>query len=69
MKHAETHPSLDVDGCYGCKISGIQFTGLERMARDRAEGVTQAQRGREVIDAAKRDGRDITRVGKGARWI
>ena len=69
MKHAETHSTLDVDGCYGCKLAGIKFGGLARFAVDRAEGVTQADRGREIIDAAKRDGRDIERVGKGARWI
>lgn len=69
MKHAETHPTLDVDGCYGCKLAGIKFGGLTRFAIDRAEGVTQRDRGREIIDAAKRDGREIERVGKGARWI
>ena len=25
MKHAETHPSLDVPGCFGCKVSGVAF--------------------------------------------
>lgn len=25
MKHRETHPSLDVPGCFGCRVSGIQF--------------------------------------------
>lgn len=69
MKHAETHPSLDVEGCYGCKIAGVKFGGLYRMANDRREGVTQKDRGREIIEAAKRDGREIERVGKGARWI
>lgn len=69
MKHAETHPSLDVEGCYGCKIAGVKFGGLARFAHDRAEGVTQKDRGREIIESAKRDGREIERVGKGARWI
>ena len=69
MIHAETHPSLDVEDCYGCKIAGIRFGGLARLAIDRAEGVTQKDRGREIIEAAKRDGREIERVGKGARWI
>lgn len=23
MKHRETHPNLDVEGCFGCKISHI----------------------------------------------
>lgn len=25
MKHAETHPSLDVPGCFGCKVAGVAF--------------------------------------------
>ena len=25
MKHAETHPSLDVEGCFGCKVAGVSF--------------------------------------------
>lgn len=25
MKHAERHPSLDVEGCFGCRITGISF--------------------------------------------
>ena len=23
MKHRETHPNLDVEGCFGCKIAGL----------------------------------------------
>lgn len=26
VKHAETHPTLDVDGCFGCKAAGVSFT-------------------------------------------
>lgn len=25
MKHAETHPTLDVEGCFGCRIAGIRM--------------------------------------------
>ena len=25
MKHAETHPSLDVEGCFGCKVAGVRM--------------------------------------------
>lgn len=25
MKHAERHPGLDVDGCFGCKVAGVAF--------------------------------------------
>ncbi len=25
IKHQETHPNLDVEGCFGCRTAGIQF--------------------------------------------
>ena len=25
MKHAEVHPSLDVEGCFGCKVAGVRM--------------------------------------------
>ena len=25
MKHMETHPNLDVEGCFGCRVAGISF--------------------------------------------
>lgn len=25
MKHRETHPDLDVPGCFGCKVAGVAF--------------------------------------------
>jgi len=25
MKHAEKHPSLDVEGCFGCKVAGVRM--------------------------------------------
>lgn len=25
MKHSETHPNLDVEGCFGCRVSGIRM--------------------------------------------
>lgn len=25
MKHMETHPNLDVEGCFACRVSGISF--------------------------------------------
>lgn len=24
MKHRETHPNLDVEGCFGCRVSNIR---------------------------------------------
>jgi hypothetical protein len=25
MKHQETHPFLDVEGCFACRVAGISF--------------------------------------------
>jgi hypothetical protein len=25
VKHRETHPNLDVDGCFGCRVAGIRM--------------------------------------------
>lgn len=25
MKHRETHPNLDVEGCFGCRVAGIRM--------------------------------------------
>ena len=25
MKHRETHPNLDVEGCFGCRVSGVRM--------------------------------------------
>lgn len=25
MKHRETHPNLDVEGCFGCRIAGVRM--------------------------------------------
>lgn len=25
MKHRETHPNLDVEGCFGCRVAGVRM--------------------------------------------
>jgi glycine/serine hydroxymethyltransferase len=25
VKHRETHPNLDVEGCFGCRVAGIRM--------------------------------------------
>ena len=25
LKHRETHPFLDVEGCFGCRVAGVQI--------------------------------------------
>lgn len=29
MKHQETHPNLDVEGCFACRVSNIRFGANE----------------------------------------
>lgn len=26
MKHRETHPDLDVEGCFGCRVASVRFS-------------------------------------------
>ena len=33
IKHQETHPDLNVDGCFGCKIAGISISSAAMPGR------------------------------------
>jgi len=33
MKHRETHPNLDVEGCFGCRVAGVSFGTNESTTR------------------------------------
>lgn len=33
IKHQETHPDLNVDGCFGCKIAGISISSAAMPVR------------------------------------
>ena len=49
MKHAETHPSLDVEGCFGCKIGTLQTStgdanSAKAMATKKWDGELQSYR-------------------------
>ena len=33
MKHAETHPTLDVEGCFACRISHFRIAGAATPTR------------------------------------
>ena len=49
VKHQETHPTLDVEGCYGCKISHIKV-GTASFSRDRkGEGPGGSMTNREYV--------------------
>lgn len=40
MKHAETHPTLDVEGCFGCKIASTSFGANSTTTRGAAVAET-----------------------------
>ena len=33
MKHRETHPNLDVENCFGCRITGVAFAASSMPSR------------------------------------
>lgn len=37
--HREKHPDLDVEGCFGCKATGITFGTVPGGAREKATGI------------------------------
>lgn len=43
MKHREVHENLDVEGCFGCRIAGVQFSG-DAMPTRKAETADKNQR-------------------------
>lgn len=61
--HRRTHPQLDVEGCFGCKATGVGFVGVERLKANRRDGVIQADIKRDIYRNAKRDGVDIKKAG------
>lgn len=59
MLHAQTHPTLDVEGCYGCKIASVRFGGLYRFKAEREGNYTQAEIARDIQQSARESGKDI----------
>lgn len=45
--------------CLTHKLKSVNFTGLERMRRNREDNTTQAEIKQEIFDAAREDGVDI----------
>jgi len=56
MKHRETHPGLDVDGCFGCRIAGVAFSASSMPSRKIATNNIDAteRRWSKDMDAYKR---------------
>ena len=46
MKHAEKHPGLDVEGCFGCKVAGVRMGVNSTTSRGaRVAETTRMERG------------------------
>jgi hypothetical protein len=60
MKHRETHPNLDVPGCFGCRAAGVAFSATAMPGRrpDAIEGIARDRRWTRDMDAYKRLRRD-----------
>ena len=58
IKHQETHPNLDVEGCFGCKVSAVGFSAElmpTRSGSSRSASVIQKERVLDKdLDAYKR---------------
>lgn len=46
MKHRETHPNLDVEGCFGCRIAGVRMGANSTTTRGgRVAAINATERG------------------------
>jgi hypothetical protein len=46
MKHRETHPNLDVQGCFGCRVAGVSFGANESTTRGaQVKAINQREKG------------------------
>lgn len=44
VKHQETHPGLDVDGCFGCKIASVAISSAAMPQRkSHSHGINQTE--------------------------
>lgn len=72
MKHREKHPTLDVEGCFACRISHIRISGSAMPTR----GAIQDMNAKEKVldrdlDAYKRirkSGGQPEQINGSARW-
>ena len=44
MKHAETHPSLDVDGCFACRVNHVRMSGSAMPTRKNVQELNRKER-------------------------
>jgi outer membrane murein-binding lipoprotein Lpp len=55
MKHQETHPNLDVEGCFACRISHVTMSGAAMPTRRNVSTLNAKERQLDKdLDAYKR---------------
>lgn len=55
MKHRETHPSLDVEDCFACRISHVRMSGVAMPTRHNVSDLSMKERRLDKdLDAYKR---------------
>ena len=55
MKHRETHPNLDVEGCFACRISHFRIAGAATPTRHNVGEMNRKERQLDKdLDAYKR---------------
>jgi len=72
MKHAETHPTLDVEGCFACRVSHVRMSGSAMPTRKNVQEMNQKEKALDKdLDAYKRvrkTGGQPTQIDGAARW-
>lgn len=72
MKHAETHPTLDVDGCFACRVSHVRMSGSAMPTRKNVQELNRKEKALDKdLDAYKRvrkTGGQPTQIDGSARW-
>jgi len=55
MKHRETHPTLDVPGCFACRVSHVRMSGAAMPTRHNVAELTSKEKKLDKdLDAYKR---------------
>lgn len=55
MKHRETHPNLDVEGCFACRVSHFRVSGAATPTRHNVSELNSKERQLDKdLDAYKR---------------
>jgi len=72
MKHTETHPTLDVDGCFACRVSHVRMSGSAMPTRKNVQEMNRKEKALDRdLDAYKRvrkTGGQPTQIDGAARW-